>query len=240
MQPDKQSGTKVVIESEYDNATDNDQTHSFKTEQDTISTASIKLTKGYSKHANTGIEMDLPEEMSRMNAGEESPTARKKQMATASFGNSIHVGTDENSVVSRKKAWSVDTTISSKSGKLTIAQLEVEETSAIYEFASAIKLKGRVVAVIRDRRNMEKVVQVVENDVATVLNDVNDRNGGRMGDFRFDMDNRTVQLPLEGTVTFRYGVSQRVKVSYGQRTDEARNQITPRSNIYPGIHLEDV
>ncbi|XP_048241928.1 uncharacterized protein LOC125374707 [Haliotis rufescens] len=161
-------------------------------------------------------------------------------MATASFGNSIHVGTDENSVVSRKKAWSVDTTISSKSGKLTIAQLEVEETSATYEFASAIKLKGRVVAVIRDRRNMEKVVQVVENDVATVLNDVNDRNGGRMGDFRFDMDNRTVQLPLQGTVTFRYGVSQRVKVSYGQRTDEARNQITPRPNMYPSIHLEDV
>ncbi|XP_046582225.1 uncharacterized protein LOC124289664 [Haliotis rubra] len=235
-----ESGTKVVIEAEYDNDTDNDQTHSFKTEQDTESTASITLTKGYSKQANTTIEMDLPDEMSRMTAGDESPDARKKQMATASFGNSIHVGTDENSVVRKKKTWSVDTTIVSKSKKQTIAKMEVEETSAKYKFTSAIKLKGRVVVVIRDRRNMEKVVQVVENNVATVLKDINIRNGGSMNDLIFDSQNRTVELPVHGSVVFRYGVSQKVKVSYGKDAGAAKSQAGATRSVYPSLAVEDI
>ncbi|XP_067655695.1 uncharacterized protein [Haliotis asinina] len=194
------SKVHVLYDSKYDNSTKEDQEQTFRAEKETVSTATTKLTKGFSRDINVGIELTLP------------PNLYQPSKAEASFGHRLYVDNEEQNTIESKVKWSVDTKITSRSNVVTVAELTIEETSCLYEFSMDVKLKGTVLAVIRDTRGERRHVMTVQGDVATVLRDIKDKN--RFGKlFSVVINNsRTVTWPVSGSLHLKYGVSQTVKI----------------------------
>ncbi|XP_046582231.1 uncharacterized protein LOC124289668 isoform X1 [Haliotis rubra] len=190
----------VLYDSKYNNSTKDDQEQTFRAEKETVSTATTKLTKGFSRDINVGIELTLP------------PDLDQPSKAEASFGHRLNVDNEEQNTVESKVKWSVDTKITSRRNVVTVAELAIEEKSCQYEFSMDVKLKGTVLAVIRDARGERRHVMTVQGDVATVLRDIKDKD--RFGKlFSVDINkSRTVTWPVSGSLHLKYGVSQTVKI----------------------------
>ncbi|XP_046338829.1 uncharacterized protein LOC124120131 isoform X2 [Haliotis rufescens] len=190
----------VLYDSKYQNNTDEDQEQTFRAEKETISTATTKLTKGFSREINVGIELTLP------------PNLPQPSKAEASFGHRLYVDNEEENTIENKVKWSVDTKITSRRNLVTVAELAIEETSSKYEFSMDVKLKGTILAVIQDARGQRRHVMTVQGDVATVLGDMKDKD--RFGKlFTVHINNsRTVTWPVSGSLHLKYGVSQTVKI----------------------------
>ncbi|XP_048241620.1 uncharacterized protein LOC125374632 [Haliotis rufescens] len=190
----------VLYDSKYQNNTNEDQEQTFRTEKETISTATTKLSEGFSREINVGIELTLP------------PDLPQPSKAEASFGHRLYVDNEEENTIENKVKWSVDTKITSRRNLVTVAELAIEETSSKYEFSMDGKLKGTILVVIRDSRGEGRHVMTVQGDVATVLRDMKDKD--RFGKlFNVHINNsRTVTWPVSGSLHLKYGVSQTVKI----------------------------
>ncbi|XP_046338837.1 uncharacterized protein LOC124120131 isoform X5 [Haliotis rufescens] len=197
----------VLYDSKYKNSTDDEQEQTFRAEKETVSTATTKLTKGFSRDINVGIELTLP------------PDLPQTSKAEASFGHRLYVDNEEENTIENKVKWSVDTKITSRRNLVTVAELAIEETSSKYVFSMDVKLKGTILAVIQDARGQRRHLMTVQGDVATVLRDIKDKD--RFGKlFNAQINNsRTVTWPVSGSLHLKYGVSQTVKISSLELSD---------------------
>ncbi|XP_046582227.1 uncharacterized protein LOC124289665 isoform X2 [Haliotis rubra] len=196
--------TQVVFTSRYQNDTAVAQTHAFRAEKTTNATITTTITKGFAKEGSFGLELSLPADVAK---------------ATIGFGLNYTVETAEEHTIAKSMTWATDTTVTSEPKSVTLAELEIEEQASSWTFEVKVTIKGRITAVIKGTKGMTSVAMTIDGDVATILED---RRAGTASSVPKDVEIKhgKVTWPVTGKCDFRFGVSQKVKVSPAQPIDK--------------------
>ncbi|XP_048241613.1 uncharacterized protein LOC124120113 isoform X2 [Haliotis rufescens] len=196
--------TQAVFTSRYQNDTGVSQTHAFRAEKTTSATITTAVTKGFAKEGSFGLELSLPADVAK---------------ATIGFGLNYTVETAEENTIEKSMTWSTDTTVTSEPNSVTLAELEIEEQTSNWTFEVKVMIKGRITAIIKGTKGITSVAMTIDGDVATILADRRERAATSLPT-NVEIKHGKVTWPVMGKCDFRFGVSQKVKVSPGKQIDK--------------------
>ncbi|XP_046573270.1 uncharacterized protein LOC124281281 [Haliotis rubra] len=121
--------SQVVFTSNYENNTGEVQSHTFQMERSTDAVVRTSLTNGFSKGGDVGINVDVPDTISK---------------ATASFGNDVQIQQQDDNTVKHAVKWSLNSTVRAQPHSRTTAKLCVTETESEFDFDAEVHIRGTV------------------------------------------------------------------------------------------------
>ncbi|XP_067674648.1 uncharacterized protein [Haliotis asinina] len=186
--------SQVVFTSNYENNTGQVQNHTFQMERSTDAVVRTSLSNGFSKGGDVGINVDVPDTISK---------------ATASFGNDVHIQRQDDNTVKHAVKWSLNSTVKAQPYSRTTAKLCVTETESEFNFDAEVHIRGTVLVKMTNGGASQTVTQ---GDIATILQDEIQR--GRFNpDHMVTIQGRKVAWKVAGKLRFKYGISQDTSVS---------------------------
>ncbi|XP_046359641.2 uncharacterized protein LOC124137400 [Haliotis rufescens] len=200
VQPSAKS-TQLVFNSVYDNRTKHDHQHRFVTQKETVATATVEMTEGFTSGSDVGFTINTPPQVAK---------------ATSGFGREVVIKSVTTHTVEKSLSWAVDAQVLAPSKSRTIAKLEVMEHTFESEFKAYVTLVGKVK--VRISRSCDgKFLKMIQNPIGTIL-------GDRLPKFKVKVNeswnqdgiktkDKSARFCVKGRVTFNYGVSQNVDVS---------------------------
>ncbi|XP_046359547.1 uncharacterized protein LOC124137331 [Haliotis rufescens] len=187
------TNSQVVFTSNYENNTEEVQSHTFMMERETEAVVRTSITKGFSKSGDVGINIDVPESISK---------------STASFGSDVHIKQEDDNTVKHSIKWSLNSTVKAQPYTRTTATLYVTETESQFDFDAEVHIRGKVLVRMTNGASQT----VTEGDIATILQDESAKGRFNPADM-VTIQGKKVTWKVAGQLKFKYGISQDTSVS---------------------------
>ncbi|XP_071114267.1 uncharacterized protein [Haliotis cracherodii] len=195
------SQTTMVFQSDYANNTNETQEHNFSTQRTTEATSTTVLTNGFTRGVKNGICIPVPPEVTKVTSG---------------FGNEVTVESENINSVKHSMTWTANSNIRVPPMSRTVATLHINQQTFDCKFTAVVAFKGRVKITLSSIRSGAFLMSV-ENKIGQIVNDMFEAYGYAYNDDdtqSVHTDGRTVFWSVGGSLSFKYGVSQKVEVSH--------------------------
>ncbi|XP_046359540.2 uncharacterized protein LOC124137326 [Haliotis rufescens] len=195
------SQTTTVFQSDYANNTNETQEHNFSTQRTTEATSTTDLTNGFTRGVKNGICIPVPPEVTKVTSG---------------FGNEVIVESENSNSVKHSITWTANSNIRVPPMSRTVATLHINQQTFNCRFTALVAFKGQVKITLSSIRS-GAFLMTVENRIGQIVSDMFEAYGYVYTDDdtqSVHTDGRTVFWSVGGSLSFKYGVSQKVEVSH--------------------------
>lgn len=182
----------TIFKSVFENKSKRVQTHSLKTERQTVAICKSSLTKGFTKGRNVGLTLQAPQ-----------------NIATASvvYSKGFTVTSVEESTEETNLTWTIEGSLTVAPNSELTAEVQITEKSCTYDFTSRVAIRGKVVAKIYDLKNNFLIAYT--GDMNTILAKLS----GKLQHMNLKIDGETVFLDIAGQSKFNFGTQQETIIS---------------------------
>jgi hypothetical protein len=149
-----QYGSNVIFRSVFENKSNEPQTHSLKTERQTVASCRCSLTKGYTTGLTAGLEIAAPQSIAKASVG---------------YSQGFSVTNTRETTNQKTLTWATEGTLTVAKGSTLVAELQIKEKQCAFTFTTRAAVKGTVVVNFYSRRDNNKYLMVFTGDMKEVL-----------------------------------------------------------------------
>lgn len=186
-----QFSSNVIFRSVFENKSNEPQTHSLRTERQTVASCVCSLSKGYTTGLNLGLEISAPQEIAKASVG---------------YSKGFSVTNTRETTNQKTLTWTTEGNLTVAKGTTLVAELQIKERQCAYTFSTRVAIKGTVVVNFYSRRDNNKYLMVFTGDMKEIL--LEDKSIPNL-----KTEGRTVFLDIDGKCNFKFGIEQQIVIT---------------------------
>lgn len=187
----------ILLETVFTNNSNNEQRHSWKTEQQTTATCKSSITKGYTTGMNVGLTLAAPGGVIGTTAG---------------FSKGFTVESVLQNEDQRIMTWSADSVLLVGRMSKVTAKLQIIERKTSYKFETKVAVKGVVKGQFFKGKSKTLLMEYNAN-MRTYLHENMESIKDADGITLVEETNEGSFLKIEGKCLFKYGIKQEIVIN---------------------------